>query len=265
MMAFRLPRHSEAFSRQPTGKASKRVEKPRRAWADRLWEDRPGTIEKVCEGCARVMHLPPSKISRRFCTSECRSTDVLNRLTKQCVTCGETFVAGYLRQRACSQKCNPVVLTLVSPENLAKAAAGKRRAVEEGRVVFKSGPDNAQWKGGPVALRRRQIESGKTAVWVRRYRKENPDKVREFRQRRKARTLEKLPEGTVASLHDAQKGKCAICRAVLKKKWHLDHVTPLAKGGEHAPKNLQLLCAPCNLRKSDRDPIDHMRSLGRLL
>lgn len=27
-MAFRLPRHSEAFSRQPTGKASKRVEKP---------------------------------------------------------------------------------------------------------------------------------------------------------------------------------------------------------------------------------------------
>lgn len=27
-MAFRLPRHSEAFSRQPTGKQSKRVEKP---------------------------------------------------------------------------------------------------------------------------------------------------------------------------------------------------------------------------------------------
>ena len=27
-MAFRLPRHSEAFSRQPTGKASTRVEKP---------------------------------------------------------------------------------------------------------------------------------------------------------------------------------------------------------------------------------------------
>jgi len=27
-MAFRLPRHSEAFSRQPTGKASKRVENP---------------------------------------------------------------------------------------------------------------------------------------------------------------------------------------------------------------------------------------------
>jgi hypothetical protein len=27
-MAFRLPRHSDAFSRQPTGKVSKRVEKP---------------------------------------------------------------------------------------------------------------------------------------------------------------------------------------------------------------------------------------------
>jgi 5-methylcytosine-specific restriction endonuclease McrA len=45
----------------------------------------------------------------------------------------------------------------------------------------------------------------------------------------------------------------------------MDHIMPLARGGKHSPANIQLLCPPCNLRKSAKHPIDYMRQLGWLL
>ena len=36
--------------------------------------------------------------------------------------------------------------------------------------------------------------------------------------------------------------------------YHVDHVTPLAKGGLHHPENLQLLTAGENVRKGNRTP-----------
>ena len=31
--------------------------------------------------------------------------------------------------------------------------------------------------------------------------------------------------------------------------FHIDHVTPISRGGDHTPANLVLSCAPCNLSK----------------
>ena len=63
----------------------------------------------------------------------------------------------------------------------------------------------------------------------------------------------------------AQRGRCALCRVDLLAKFHRDHIIPLSKGGAHDRRNLQLLCAVCNLSKGARDPIDHARSLGLLI
>lgn len=63
----------------------------------------------------------------------------------------------------------------------------------------------------------------------------------------------------------AQRGKCAACHCSIKSGYHVDHIQALSRGGSNWPKNLQLLCEPCNLRKKAKDPIEFMQELGRLL
>lgn len=73
----------------------------------------------------------------------------------------------------------------------------------------------------------------------------------------------------VTDLLIKQCGKCASCTLRLKKtgkhRYHVDHVTPLALGGSNGKENIQILCAPCNLRKSAKDPFDWAKENGRLL
>lgn len=45
-------------------------------------------------------------------------------------------------------------------------------------------------------------------------------------------------------------GACVQCGS--KDNIHFDHVIPVAKGGGNGLENIQILCAPCNLRKSDK-------------
>lgn len=58
-----------------------------------------------------------------------------------------------------------------------------------------------------------------------------------------------------------QRGRCVYCRVKLVK-FHEDHIKSIARGGSNWPKNIQLLCAPCNLAKGAKDPIEFMRDLG---
>lgn len=68
----------------------------------------------------------------------------------------------------------------------------------------------------------------------------------------------------IDNLLSKQKHRCAICKRQLKK-FHVDHIMPLARGGAHEIRNLQILCPKCNGRKHARHPIDHMQKLGFLL
>lgn len=69
----------------------------------------------------------------------------------------------------------------------------------------------------------------------------------------------------VDRINKAQRGKCAICSVALGNEFHRDHIVPLVLGGTNWPSNIQLLCAPCNIRKGPKDPLVHMRELGRLI
>lgn len=132
-------------------------------------------------------------------------------------------------------------------------------------MVHKSGSDNPKWKGGGKATVRRRIDSGKARESVRKYRAKNPDKMREWSRKRKSLKIGRLPRGTVNRLIRNQRGKCAICATLLNGAYHVDHIMPLHLGGSHEPKNLQILCPSCNVRKWAKDPIDYMQEIGRLL
>lgn len=49
-------------------------------------------------------------------------------------------------------------------------------------------------------------------------------------------------------------GVCGICHEPLIGEWHLDHVVPLARGGEHSYKNTQAAHPLCNMSKGARLP-----------
>ena len=53
-----------------------------------------------------------------------------------------------------------------------------------------------------------------------------------------------------------QKGRCFWCKKKVGKKYHVDHVTPLSKGGSNGPENLVVACEACNLTKAAKHPMD---------
>lgn len=71
----------------------------------------------------------------------------------------------------------------------------------------------------------------------------------------------------VEKIRKSQKDRCAnpTCRIKLCGGGHVDHIQPLARGGSNWPRNLQLLCEPCNKSKGAKDPIEFMQSKGLLL
>lgn len=56
----------------------------------------------------------------------------------------------------------------------------------------------------------------------------------------------------VAGLLVAQAGVCAMCPEEIILNFHVDHIVPVSKGGRNDVSNLQLLCPPCNMSKSDK-------------
>ena len=99
-------------------------------------------------------------------------------------------------------------------------------------------------------------------------RKKNPDYARSRVRNYRARKRQAQGEHTgtdVAAILKAQNGRCAYCREKVGDRYHIDHITPLSRGGTNDRGNLQIACGKCNRSKSDIDPIQFAQRLGRLL
>lgn len=251
-------------------------QKPKRAgWHELRFVPAPGKVHKTCRNCGVDMFLPPSKAHEYHtcgpvCLAAVRAAEKRLR-ERRCETCDRVFVPRPVQLRVgqgryCSQACNAAWYTAGNtPEARSKARASRKASLAAGNWTPASGERAGNWKGGKQAFLQRQREGGKAAARLRAYRAKNPDKVREFTKRRNSRKIGRLPRGTVQRIREMQRGRCAICRASIKAGYHLDHIMPLALGGEHAPRNIQLLCETCNVRKNAKHPITYMRELGRLL
>ncbi len=59
-----------------------------------------------------------------------------------------------------------------------------------------------------------------------------------------------IPEDVKLLVWSRDGGACIRCGS--KSELHFDHIIPVAKGGSGTAANIQLLCEPCNLKKSDK-------------
>lgn len=87
--------------------------------------------------------------------------------------------------------------------------------------------------------------------------------------RPKPGTRTSWPKGLRERLYREQNGLCIYSRDKLSLNiagaTHIDHVVPVNQGGTNDSENLQLLCAGCNLRKSDRSDAEFRQRYRSLL
>lgn len=85
----------------------------------------------------------------------------------------------------------------------------------------------------------------------------NPERASEYHLRRRARkasapVVERIYRAVV---WERDGGKCHICgKKADPRRWHLEHIVPLACGGEHSYRNVAVSHPACNLRKGVNGP-----------
>lgn len=190
---------------------------------------------------------------RYFTGKPCKRGHVAERRTSggNCVTCWAEWSVGHAQEmNAYRSKWNDA--------NAEKSAARKRQWRLENPDKQRAATE-AWNKANP----------GRMLARTRRWARLNPEKTAAKDSRRRALETKALGHHNAADLKRIlrlQNHRCAYCKADFSvTKRHLDHIQPLALGGSNWPDNLQYLCAPCNLLKGAKDPVQFANERGLLL
>ena len=72
-------------------------------------------------------------------------------------------------------------------------------------------------------------------------------------------------DADIRALYKTQRGTCAYCGIGLGRKYHADHKTPLCRGGTNWPRDVHLVCKPCNLRKGRMTHEEYVMRMASLV
>ena len=86
---------------------------------------------------------------------------------------------------------------------------------------------------------------------IKKYFKEHPNKRKDLSSKRRARERNaKIEEFSRTEIFDRDNGICHICgKKVKPSSWQLDHIIPLARGGQHTRINVAVSHPLCNNKK----------------
>jgi len=178
----------------------------------------------------------------------------LNGLTAACKTCNKTYRDAWRAKNTERTAATSAAWYVANPLFKVAYAAAHYAANKEYKAAL-----GAAW---------RKANPGRTEVNSAAWRKANPEKNRIYKHNRRAKERVaggKLSVGLAARLFVLQNGKCPCCNQSLGKKYHLDHIMPIALGGQNIDNNIQLLRSTCNHQKLAKHPIDFMQQRGFLL
>jgi 5-methylcytosine-specific restriction endonuclease McrA len=135
----------------------------------------------------------------------------------------------------------------------AKTSQGKTTVRQSSKKYRENHPERR--KVTTRAWRQNNPEKQREAT--RRWRKENPDRIKQLRRiaesARRARKLNQFVEKVDPQIvFDRDQGICGICILPIEGDFHVDHVIPLSKGGEHSYANTQSAHPLCNMQKKDK-------------
>lgn len=155
-------------------------------------------------------------------------------------------------------------------KNRERILAGRREEYAENRQEIQAVRNDARRQNPEKyrAARRRWYAANaeKMCAYNAASKKKHADSVRANNARRRARVrgaIGDLSREDIAEITAAQNGRCAFCSK--KQRLSVDHIVPLAKGGQHVRGNIQMLCRPCNSSKGADDQEDFARRRGLLL
>jgi 5-methylcytosine-specific restriction endonuclease McrA len=211
-------------------------------------------------------------LKRYFTGKPCKRGHLCERITKRasCSECDLLQAYNWAKanpdiRREMSQRCRA--------KNLERERARSRRWIVLNKEKYLT--SLAKYRAKEKASRPPQViirkpktpKQEKAAAYHRAWKAQNRERVRALHHNRKARKRGNGGAHTgddIKNIFKAQKGKCAYCKSGLSS-YHVDHIIPISRGGTNGRRNIQILCQPCNLRKSAKDPIDFARMQGMLL
>lgn len=214
-----------------------------------------GLVPRICQICgkgfkvkAKVVRNGYGNYCSRICVNACNGKKIAQaafkkRVLKYCIVCKKEIRVkpshAKIEGTYCSKDCMSIDY--------------------RSRMAQDRNPNYRHGEAGTIAYERKMAKK---------WRDNNKDKIRVTNRNTKARRNKAKGKHTKADidfLHLFQKKKCIVCQVSLTKKYHVDHIQPIALGGSNYKTNLQLLCPPCNLNKKAQDPIVFMQSKGFLL
>jgi len=150
-------------------------------------------------------------------------------------------------------KCKPCKNAYASAyykANVEKCRAIGRKSVRSQRAAdpekFRA-KDRARWRSSPG---RRAMTNAASRAWAAAH-PESKQARRLLRIARQKGAPGKYATADVVAQFNAQNGACFYCTKALRK-FHIEHKTPLSRGGTNWPDNIVCACASCNLRKGAR-------------
>lgn len=165
-----------------------------------------------------------------------------------------------------------------------RADEGFKEHERELRWLWRQHPENKEKLSEQAKIKYQHYDSewhAKNRIRVKKWRNANPEKVKvwydanlekykTYNNNRRARIKGNGGTFTFKELNEQferQEGFCYYCGELLYKSFdssvHIDHMTPISRGGSNDISNIALSCAACNLKKHTQTAEEFLQEMNK--